>query len=185
MSLSAFSHNAMYSIFTQSNALYENAPHRIECLVIEWSVQCAHCLCFSIHISRLLNPNIASYALTTNRMRSGDLATWMKFVLIVQYKSILRASHQQQQQQQLLYLSDDKGNVSALHKQAIQLQTECVSVQFELVTSSYGSVKFMDVSIWDGVVHTRSCNLRYLSKWFHSFFFYGDNQHEFRIKKSE
>lgn len=38
--------------------------------------------------------------------------------------------------EQLLYLNDDKGNVSTLYQPAIQLPSELVSVQFESVVSS-------------------------------------------------
>lgn len=75
MNFLAFSHNAIYIRF-HSNSISQNISEPTLSQFCNWvesklCVQCAHCLCFSIHVFRLLNPHIGrTRVFSTLRMRS-------------------------------------------------------------------------------------------------------------------
>lgn len=72
----------------------------------------------------------------------------------VEWKYVHSTIQHLESKEQLLYLSNDKGNVSALRKQPFQLQTELLSMQFVLVMSSSLCVYMVRVFY---AVDKRSC----------------------------
>lgn len=136
-----------FSLILLFVSLYENhsTTKHVELSVLWYTpsesiVQCAHCLCFSIHIFDCwIRLAYISYS-----YNGSDAFGNVRTLNEMRLKLTTHSGKRHQWVEQLLCLSDDKGNVSALGKQAIQLQTELVSVQFGLVTSSvcYSYIEF-------------------------------------------